>query len=317
MATRYGLQETILLRLEASRKELLDLGLRNPLLHYKTPKSRGLQVIREKPAPVYNMLVLQGRALSFAGRNLKNNDTENQLTLLPAEQELEAGYVDTKLQTSEPEEKLQSRLLNTYYVARTGIEEQGVNILYISLGKLKWYEEGNKNDRRMAPLVLVPVSLERSSAQERFRIRYTGGEIGANLSLQAKMLTDFNIAIPDIIEADEFNISKYFNDIDDQVHHLAGWKVEADEIELGFFFFGKFMIYHDLDSFEWPEENKPFEHPLLQNLFGNGFSEAAPGFTEDHQLDTETNADDLFQVLDADSSQVLAMPSLYMKAGTW
>ena len=209
MATRYGLQETILLRLEASRKELLDLGLRNPLLHYKTPKSRGLQVIREKPAPVYNMLVLQGRALSFAGRNLKNNDTENQLTLLPAEQELEAGYVDTKLQTSEPEEELQFRLLNTYYVARTGIEEQGVNILYISLGKLKWYEEGNKNDPRMAPLVLVPVSLERSSAQERFRIRYTGGEIGANLSLQAKMLTDFNIAIPDIIEADEFNTSKY------------------------------------------------------------------------------------------------------------
>ena len=66
--------------------------------------------------------------------------------------------------------------------------------------------------------------------------------------------------------------------------------MEADEIELGFFSFGKFMIYHDLDSFEWPEENKPFEHPLLQNLFGNGFSEAAPGFTEDHQLDTETNA---------------------------
>ena len=30
------MQETILTRLEASRKELLDLGLRNPLLNYKT-----------------------------------------------------------------------------------------------------------------------------------------------------------------------------------------------------------------------------------------------------------------------------------------
>lgn len=35
------MQYIILNRLESSRKELLDLGLRNPLLNYKIPKARG------------------------------------------------------------------------------------------------------------------------------------------------------------------------------------------------------------------------------------------------------------------------------------
>ena len=38
------MQESILPKLEASRKELLDLGMRNTLLNYKVPKARGIQV---------------------------------------------------------------------------------------------------------------------------------------------------------------------------------------------------------------------------------------------------------------------------------
>jgi len=301
------MQETILARLEASRKELLDLGLRNPLLNYKTSKARGFRIIQEQSSSIYDIMVKQGKAMSFIGRPGK--DDQEELFDLPqlTQPELDASYIDTKLQINETDQKLQTKILNTYYFARTSIEEQGINILYISLGMLNWYEPGNTEEVRQAPLVLVPVSLERSSAQERFRLKYTGSEIGPNLSLQAKMLADFHITIPGFSEAEEFNLQQYFTEIEKKVAHHTTWKIEKDAIELGFFSFGKFMIYHDLDSTKWPEESKPYDHEILQSLFGYGFKENLPTATEDNNLDKETISHDLFQVVDADSSQILAM----------
>jgi hypothetical protein len=280
------MQESIQAKLEASRKELLDLGLRNPLLNYKTPKGKGLQIVKEQSGFIYDILVRQGKAMTF----LSVNDTA-------------PNYQDTKLQTEEEEEKLQSRLLNTYYFARTSIEEQGVNILYLALGLLRWYEPGNTEDERAAPILLIPVTLERSSAQERFRLRYTGNEIGANLSLQAKMKTDFNITIPDVPEAEEFDIQAYFKEVGSHIN--TNWVLDADAIELGFFSFGKFLIYNDLDTDKWPKDIKPENNTNLVSLFQNGFHEDV--LQDEDDLDGDTKANELFRVVDADSSQVMAM----------
>lgn len=244
--------------------------------------------------------------MSFAARvEIKANTKA-----LTAEEELiapEESYSDTKLQTAESEASLQSKLLNTYYAARTSIEEQGVNILYLALGMLCWYESESSEEMRKAPLVLVPVVLERSSARERFRVRYTLEEIDANISLQAKMKSEFGITIPDLPDEDELNIDSYFDEIEKEISSLKRWKIEKDTIELGFFSFGKFMIYHDLDNDTWPQDRRPITHPILLQLFGDGFADAPPSFTEDDFIDSDTNANDLFQVVDADSSQVLAL----------
>ncbi|ALL06068.1 DNA helicase [Pedobacter sp. PACM 27299] len=305
------MQENILPKLEASRKELLDLGMRNPLLNYRTPKARGLHIVQEQSTSIYNILVKQNKAMTFLGRPGKDDDTEVfDLPELSAE-ELKDAYNDTRLQTNENEQKLQTKILNTYYFAKTSIEEQGVNILYLSLGMLNWYDNVETEEPRTAPLVLIPVSLERSSASERFRLRFNGGDIGANLSLQAKMMADFNTTIPDLPEPDDFNIESYFNSIEERLVHQKGWKVDRDAIELGFFSFGKFMIYHDLDSAKWPVNAKPYEHPILSSLFDGGFTDPQPTATEEHNLDKETKAHELFTVVDADSSQVLAMLAVH------
>src|SRR5471030_1660534 len=128
-------------RLEASRKELLDLGMRNPLLNYRTPKARGLHIVKEQSTNVYDILVRQQKAMTFSPLGGKED------------------IFDTKLQTEEEDVRLQTRLLNTYYFARTSIEEQGVNILYLALGMLRW---NDGEDDRLAPLLLIPVTLERS-----------------------------------------------------------------------------------------------------------------------------------------------------------
>jgi very-short-patch-repair endonuclease/DNA polymerase III delta prime subunit len=345
------MSETILNKLEASRKELLDLGLRNPLLNYKVPASRGLQIIEERSTPVYELLVRQQKAMSFLSKPIKETrqpareQTKNGATLelfpepavnvlpehevvilpenstqpftetnLPAqeantvtEEVAAASYTDTKLQTNETDDHLQRRLLNTYYDARTSIEEQGINILYLSLGMLHWYEAANSQELRKAPLVLVPVTLDRSSVRERFRLRYTLEEMGANISLQAKMKAEFGILIPDMPEPEDFDISEYFNAIEKAIDKAPRWKVEPNEIELGFFSFGKFMIYNDLDSNKWPTDKKPAQHPIVINLFEQGFGHESIGIPEEAHIDEDTNAHELFQVVDADSSQLLAM----------
>jgi very-short-patch-repair endonuclease len=305
------MQENILPKLEASRKELLDLGMRNPLLNYRTPKARGLHIVQEQSTSIYDILVKQNKAMTFLGRPGKDDDEEVlDIPELTAE-ELKDAYNDTRLQTNEKEQKLQVKILNTYYFAKTSIEEQGVNILYLSLGMLNWFDKVETEEPRTAPLVLIPVSLERSSASERFRLRFNGGDIGANLSLQAKMMADFNITIPDLSEPDDFNIESYFKSIEERIGHQNRWKIDRDAIELGFFSFGKFMIYHDLDSAKWPADAKPFDHPILSSLFDGGFNEAQPTATEEHNLDKETKAHELFTVVDADSSQVLAMLAVH------
>ncbi|MEA5405465.1 DUF3320 domain-containing protein [Arcicella sp. DC2W] len=305
------MQDTILPKLEASRKELLDLGMRNTLLNYKTPKARGLHIVQEQSSSIFNILVRQNKGMTFLGRPGKDDD--DTILDLPelSEPELQDAYNDTRLQTNETEQKLQTKILNTYYFAKTSIEEQGVNILYLSLGMLSWYEKGNIEETRFAPLILVPVSLERSSANERFRLRYSGAEIGINLSLQAKLMVDFNITIPDFPEQEELDIVSYIEDIKQRILHQENWKVDADVIELGFFSFGKFMIYHDLDSSKWPDNKKPFNNKIIQSLFGNGFNEPQPSIDENHHLDTVTKANELLHVVDADSSQVIAMLAVH------
>jgi hypothetical protein len=51
--------------LDAVRKELLDLGLRNPLLNYRPLKSRGLEFSGARGADAYRTLVGGGKHFSF------------------------------------------------------------------------------------------------------------------------------------------------------------------------------------------------------------------------------------------------------------
>src|SRR5687768_2502129 len=121
--------ETILSKLETARKQLLDLGLRNPLLNYKIPAGKGLRIIEEKSSAVFKVLVSDGKAMSFVGQPDNNNNSNKNAEELASDE----SYSDLKLQTSELEKVLQGKLLKIYYAARTSIEEQGVNILYLTL----------------------------------------------------------------------------------------------------------------------------------------------------------------------------------------
>ncbi|TCL96506.1 uncharacterized protein DUF4011 [Rhizobium sp. PP-WC-2G-219] len=85
------------------------------------------------------------------GREVKSEDgTEEELIelALPDDDDRdESGrlvrHADTKLQTRMTPAALQKRLLDLDFDARTLEEEQGVNILFLGLGTLKWIDPKN------------------------------------------------------------------------------------------------------------------------------------------------------------------------------
>ncbi|WP_460502590.1 DUF4011 domain-containing protein, partial [Hymenobacter agri] len=292
---------TLAARLAAARQELLDLSLRNPLLNYRPSASRGVAVVGESAAAVYELLVRRGKAMYFQG--------VVDAPAPPTETEPTTRLPDNTLQTTEPAARLERRLLNTYYTARTSLEEQGVNILFLALGMLTWYEADSSAEPRQAPLVLVPVVLERGTATEPFRLRYSGAEVESNSSLQARLRASFGMELPLPELDEEASLASYFAATAAAIAGLPRWHVATDDIALGFFSFGKLLLYRDLDPASWPAGHGLLEHPAMQALLGaeTGFQDAPPTLADDAFLDTDSPATELHQVLDADSSQLLAL----------
>lgn len=315
----------ILTKLNSSRKELLDLGLRNPLLNYRT-RVKKIDVVDELSKEVLRILIDDRKTMSFSpipekylgeegellGNLFRNVDedwksifSENDEEL--TENMLASRHTDTKLQTKLSSTSLHSKLLAMHNNARTYIEEQGVNILYLALGFLHWYESEHSDNIRKAPIILVPVELKRSSARERFRLSYTDEELGTNLSLQEKLKNDFAMKFPAFHDDDNFNIDAYFDQIEDKISLYSRWEVKRNEIILGFFSFGKFLMYKDLDSNDWPEEKNPASHPIMKALLGEGFRDVTQIIPDDSNIDQLVSPQDVNHVMDADSTQVIAI----------
>ena len=310
-------------KLDLSRTDVLDLTLRNSLLNFRNSRTRGLEIIEEIPREVFRILVLEERSMYFEAAALKQEaglltegeEVPNALLPLIAEGgdgdvqgDLAEQFVDNKLQTPYQRDRLGIRLRNTYRHARLSIEEQGVNILYLALGTLNWYESKSSDIQRRAPLLLLPVELSRASLQARFKMRWTGEVIDENLSLETKLKADFNIELPELSDAEDLNVDEYFERVTNAVSSCERWAVDTGAIHLGFFSFSKLLIYRDLDPNVWPEGEHPAKHPLIASLYGSqGFRECPPEIDEEDHLDDHLEVADMHQVVDSDSSQTLAV----------
>jgi very-short-patch-repair endonuclease len=223
------------------------------------------------------------------------------------------ALTDLNLQTNLEQEALQKKLLKLFYDARSFEEEQGVNVLYMACGFLKWREQGTKKDR-FAPLLLIPVELTRTKAGSKFQLRYREDDIVTNLSIQARLHEDFSVRFPDVPEScaddDEFQPSDYFQSIESVLGDRDGWKILPNEVVLWFFSFTKFLMFKDLQVDAWPEHSKIDSHPLISAILGEGFR-GEPSFEacsdEDVALDDRLNPADVVHVTDADSSQAVVI----------
>lgn len=317
-------------KLDRARTELLDLSARNRLLNM--PKSgkaaKTIEVVDEISAEIFRLLITESKAFTFLPGTpsrkaaspddppVEGDDPEEESDIiqelaLPEDDALDergiAGrHSDTKFQTRFTPEGLQKRLLDLYYDAKTLEDEQGVNVLYLTLGALRWVDPTDKKNIRRAPLLLLPVSLERGSAGERFRLRARPEDFATNLSLETFLDRLHGIRLPEI-DTEGFDPKAYFDIVAQAIEGKEGWGVEPDVILLGFFSFAKFMMYRDLDPANWPDGASITDRPLLKSLLADGFEAGEALYPDNISIDPIIAPADLHHILDSDSSQSLAV----------
>lgn len=278
--------------LNQAKKELLDFGLRNQLINFKLPKARGIK-LETLPLDIFKSLITENKTVGISGLDEDEEPT------------LKDGF-----QTKYEEDDLNKRLKKTMRDARSHLEERGINILFLSLGSLEWFEEKDPNKKYKAPLILLPVELKLNDKTKHFTVVTSDDEVQENISLKEKLRLEYGIEIPQLnLEETEFNILEYFKNVQLSIEKMKGWQVDIKEAYISFFNFNKFIMYQDLDEQKWLDEQNKEWPEIFRKLLDESFkfNEPRSQISEDDYLEDYVDASEPTAVLDADSSQSKAI----------
>ena len=303
--------------IEKLRKNLLDMSLRNNLLNFK-PRRRSIEIYDEDIVSLFDLIVLKETKMQFYSKehiedelkskddsisSLSDNFEEIDDNTWDSEAEVKASHLDKFLQTLYTEEELRKRLTFIYRENKTNIEEQGYNNFFLALGFLEWKDIDYSEKTFTAPLILVPMTIERPKVSSPFTVYWNGDEIRSNLSLIYKLK---NQGI-DIEEFEEFETKKdlvnYLKDIERAIYSRDGWKISKD-IFLSNFSFKKFVMFKDLNKDNWINLN----NSSVSKIFGENPEDYGEYDYDYEEISLDSiNSSENYNVLDADSSQLAVL----------
>lgn len=300
-------------RLTRWKRRLLDLSLRNRLLSFK-PSKQTVKLLCADVAEWEDALA-QGRQFALLPRpQLGGDDDPRDLERRQQEsgQDVMADYLRTELQRGRlhcdhTEDDLATRLTAVFRAARTSLEETGANTLYLAVGFLKWFETPQSQQERLAPILLLPLRLERLSMAEGFRVAMADEDPQLNHSLLQKLERDFGLRLPGLQELPEdgtgVDVQNVLQQFRAAVVAIPRWQV-LPEASIGFFSFTKHLMWLDLEE----RSEALRDSDLVKHLIDT--PEAA--FVQDGEPPAERELDELppeqlFCPLDADGSQLRAV----------
>ncbi|HEY5721832.1 MAG TPA: DUF3320 domain-containing protein [Allosphingosinicella sp.] len=301
-------KRTTLQRLfDDTRKRLIETGTRNRLVHVNRANSRGnvVNIVNERSDEIWAILSA-GKSMRFRalGHDVKRGDHSSEIVLVDEEDgDISPDrQTDNLLETKLGPDALAKKLLKIAREARTAEEEQGVNILYLALGFVTWFEDQASTISREAPLVLAPVELVRNMRTSTYDLRLRDEDLITNLPLQRRFSDDFGIKLPSVEVTEDWGPSDYFAQVEDVIGDRASWKVDRDAMQLGFFSFSKLLMFLDLALDAWPDAVLE-SHDLTRGLLHEGFDSEDPMFGPEDRLDDVLPPEKIIHVVDADSSQ--------------
>lgn len=302
-------------RLARWQRKLLDLSLRNNLLNFKSGK-KALKLEAPNPSALENLLAT-GKQIKLMTRPdlMDGSDPRDQELYESREREdVRRQHALDALKRSEvyiglPQAELESRLIELYRGARANLQEGGANTLFLALGFLCWTREDREGQRYRAPLILIPVTLERKSARSGFTLVLHDDEPRFNPTLLEMLRQDFDLRLGVVegeLPRDEsgLDIAAVWRSVAHAVKDIKGWEVSEDVV-LSMFSFAKYLMWKDLS--ERTEALR--ENPVVRHLLDtprDAYSTAA-SFPQDRQLDVEYSPRKVFCPLPYDSSQLSAV----------
>ncbi|XAL98626.1 DUF3320 domain-containing protein [Phycisphaeraceae bacterium D3-23] len=301
-------------RLDRWKRKLLDLSLRNRILNHRDTR-KSIPLLCPDLAKLEDLLT-DGEKFEIVPRSRLKKETDPRSDELHTERtgedrvqtyltaELKHGRTYADLADGE----LDKRLLEIYRAARLMFEESGANTLYLALGFLEWYESPSHTKPRLAPVLLVPVALERLSAQRGYRLSILDDEPRINVTLLEKLRTEYDLDVAglDELTTDDagLDVPKILRRFREVVVDIPRWDI-VDRADLGLFSFTKFLMWRDLeDRSQALLTSKVVRHLVEKN--GESLAGDTP-LPDPKELDATRKVAETFCAKDADSSQLAAV----------
>ncbi len=302
-------------KLELWQRKLLDLTTRNRLLHLPD-SAKAVRLICPDPAALEDLLAANKSVrivpmpdLEVGGRDSEIYEKRNRESL--EEEAARQAMSRNEVLSRKEKNKLDAALVDLYRQARSDLEEGGSNTLFLAIGFLSWKKSESDPKSYSAPLILLPVKLERRSVVSGVKLSMLDEEPRFNLTLLELLRHDFQLNIPGLsaeLPTDEsgIDVEGIWNTVRRAVRDMPGFEVTTDVV-LGTFSFAKYLMWRDLiDRSDQLMQNEVVRH-LMHYKLGDSALESAGEFPEPRKLDAVVEPGDLFTPLPADSSQLAAV----------
>ncbi|RRH73823.1 DUF3320 domain-containing protein [Falsigemmobacter faecalis] len=299
-------------RVERWQRKLLDLSLGNRLLNFKDTRGAIAMVCPDISATedrlangeTFRLLALKDEN-AVSGRDVPAEEAR-QIEQALARDALARGQIPVPLTARE----MINRLTELYRKARSDLAEGGTNTLFLAVGFLRWKRTGGDSRSYRAPLLLLPVRLERRSAQSEFRLSQLEDEVRINSTLLEMLKRDFELRLPELEgelprDASGLDIARIMEILRQRVRDVAGFEI-VEEFALSTFSFAKYLMWKDLVD----RTGSLRESPMVAHLIdtpAEAFAGAGTAMPRPSDIDRKHAPGDLLAPLPADSSQLAAV----------
>ncbi|MGZ9797198.1 DUF4011 domain-containing protein [Mycoplasma sp. 4013] len=296
-------QTNIDVNLRKWKQKLLDLSNRNNAItfkvdplgestNFKTKNKQQIQIINPTFQEILSIF----------------QNTENKVFKIKTIDESSQIQYNTKsniFYTNSETEEIDARLKNIYKKVETFKNEYSIDILYFTIGLLKWYEDSNSDVFHYSPLLFIPITLKKQ--ENILKIEFTDtSNVIINESLLLKLKEDFGIFV-------EWNLDENL-DLYTQYQELSSkilnsypndtrWKI-IDYCYISTFDFTKIVIYEDIQK----NSQKIIESNFYKGFQGKGdLSNYDISSINSDNINSHIDVNTEYRGLDADSSQEVAI----------
>lgn len=289
-------QRTLIDKIAKWKAGLADLGRRNPLIKFKKDNPRSLEILTDDPDVLLKNLVKEKKFLQLQILDGEIPD----ISPLQQQRSLPNQRNFLEITTRQTGREQLKRLQKIRTLAKSSLEERGVNSLFLALGTLTWYERDKPEDSLLSPLILVPIELMKEPRRDVYKISLLDEEIVLNPALSQRLKQDLGINLPDVENIQELNYQQIVDSVRELITNKRGWKIE-DNVLISLFSYAKSAMVRDIID----NERLIISHPILQAISGNlnqyqsSYKDPLPASA----LDSQVKPEKMFQILDADSSQ--------------
>lgn len=197
------------------------------------------------------------------------------------------------------EKELSGCLTKMYRSAKTSMEENGASTLYLALGLLRWFESKKNAVARYAPIVLVPININRKSASKGYAMYMRDEDAQINITLLEFLKQNYDMQIyglnPVPMDEHGLDLPKIFAIIRHAIMNLPMW----DVVEAGFignFSFSQFVMWNDIHNRNGFLENNKIVRSLINGAVG-----------WDCSIPEGVDTDEAYLPVTVDSSQLKAI----------